>query len=211
MIYAVGDIHGCLDMLKEMLREIEKDASTRDGDHSLVFLGDYIDRGPDSKGVVALLKEGSLPMPAVFLMGNHEDMLLGGNVPHWLSQGGDKTVESYGGAPSVDHIKWMRTLQISHRVGKWLFVHAGVDPTKSLAEQDREAMLWIRSKFLMHNEPFEDGTVIVHGHSPNDEPEVEENRINLDTGACYGRALSCAVLSENSLERIIQVHANKSR
>jgi serine/threonine protein phosphatase 1 len=208
VIYAVGDIHGELAMLQAMLGLIEHDAATCEGDHEIVFLGDYIDRGPDSKGVVALLKDGPLPFPATCLMGNHEDMCLGDNLPLWLGNGGRKTLESYGGQIDPGHAEWMAARPISHRIGQWLFVHAGIDPDKSLADQDRETMLWIRGRFQIHRGDYESGTVIVHGHTPNlDGPEIMANRINVDTGACYGGALSCAVLSAASLERILEVRA----
>ena len=207
VIYAVGDIHGELSMLEAMIGLIERDAASHQGEHEIVFLGDYVDRGADSKGVVALLKDGPLPFPSTCLMGNHEEMLLDGdNVPLWLVNGGRKTLESYGGEVDGPHREWMHHRPTYHRVGRWFFVHAGIDPAKPLTEQDRGTMLWIRGRFLNHRDAYENGTVIVHGHTPNlDGPEILDNRINLDTGACFGGPLSCAVLSADSLVCILQV------
>lgn len=205
-VYAVGDIHGQARMLGQMLELIADDAEGRSGDKLAVFLGDYIDRGPESREVVGRLMSGPLPFPSVCLMGNHEDLAVNGPHHVWLMNGGTATLNSYGGEIQPEHLEWMRGLPVSHRVGKWLFVHAGVDPTLPLDQQDRRSMIWIRAKFLMHEDPYEGGTVVVHGHTPNEDPEIEPNRINLDTGATFGGALSCAVLTDR-LERVIQVKA----
>jgi serine/threonine protein phosphatase 1 len=202
-IYAIGDIHGEKELLVDLHRQILEDAAGRDGDKLAVYLGDYIDRGPDSRGVVDLLLKNLLPFPAVFLMGNHEDLCLGSNRYDWLSNGGLQTEKSYGGPVLEQHKAWMRGLPTSHRSGRWFFAHAGIDPLVPLAEQDRETLLWIRQPFLSHAGPMPEGVVVVHGHTPMRAPDIQPNRIGIDTGACYGGALSCAILTDR-LEGIMQ-------
>ena len=203
-IYAIGDVHGEIGKLRELLGRIAADALTREGEKLGVFLGDYIDRGPDSRGVVELLASGhALPFPYLCLAGNHEDMAL--NDPElWANNGARATLRSYGGRIGDDHVAWIEGLATHHRDGKWFFVHAGIDPDVPLAEQDRQTMLWIRGRFLRHDTAFEDGVVVVHGHTPVERPEIEENRINVDTGAVYGGRLTCAVLTDR-LEGFLQV------
>jgi len=122
----------------------------------------------------------------------------------WAINGAPATLRSYGGKISADHARWMAGLGEYHREGKWFFVHAGIDPEVALAEQDRRTMLWIRGSFLGHGAPFDDGVVVVHGHTPVERPEIEPNRINVDTGAVYGGRLTCAVLTDR-LEGFLQV------
>jgi len=203
-IYAIGDVHGEIGKLRELLGRITADALTREGEKLGVFLGDYIDRGPDSRGVVELLASGkALPFPYLCLAGNHEDMALN-DLELWANNGARATLNSYGGRISDDHAAWMEGLATHHRDGKWFFVHAGIDPDVKLAEQDRQTMLWIRGRFLRHDTAFEEGVVVVHGHTPVERPEIEVNRINVDTGAVYGGRLTCAVLTDR-LEGFLQV------
>jgi serine/threonine protein phosphatase 1 len=209
VIYAIGDIHGEKAMLDEMHRRILVDAENRPGDKLAVYLGDYIDRGPDSAGVVATLMNSQLPFPTICLLGNHEDLCLGNNRYLWLRNGGDETEASYGGNVEESHKAWMRGLPLSHRVGKWFFVHAGIDPYQGLAVQDRESLLWMRRPFVTYRGKMPEGVTVVHGHTPGKIPNILHNRIGLDTGACYGGALSCGVLTTN-LERIIRVTAEET-
>ncbi len=209
-IYAIGDIHGEKDLLDEIHHRILADSAERPGDKLAVYLGDYIDRGPDSRGVVATLIERPLPFPAVFLMGNHEDLCLGSDRLTWMFNGGGETERSYGGPVLDEHKAWMRGLRTSYRHGPWLFVHAGIDPRRPLEEQERETLLWIRRPFLDYAGEMPDGVVVVHGHTPKPSPEVRANRIGIDTGACYGGALSCAVLTDR-LEGILQARARGRR
>jgi serine/threonine protein phosphatase 1 len=202
-IYAIGDIHGEKALLDDIHRQIAADAAMRPGDKLAVYLGDYIDRGPDSRGVVSALMAGVLPFPAVFLMGNHEALCLEPYAGDWLANGGRQTLASYGGAVSRSHLEWMRALPLTHRHGGWFFAHAGIDPLLPLARQERETLLWIRRPFLEFAGAMPEGVVVVHGHTPKRDPEIRANRIGIDTGACYGGALTCAVLSDR-LERIIQ-------
>lgn len=202
-IYAIGDIHGEKALLDDLHRQIIADADARPGDKLAVYLGDYIDRGPDSRGVVSALMAGPLPFPAVCLMGNHEALCLAPYPDDWLANGGRQTQASYGGAVTPSHREWMRDLPLAHRHGRWFFAHAGIDPALPLARQERETLLWIRRPFLDFEGVMPEGVVVVHGHTPKRDPEIKANRIGIDTGACYGGRLTSAVLSDK-LERIIQ-------
>ncbi len=218
-VYAIGDVHGCLDRLQALHRAVADDIATRPIAFStLIHLGDYVDRGPDSAGVVSLLAER--PMPAgigavVNLIGNHEEMMLAALddrsppvVRHWLLNGGEATLHSFGLGDTVDPAAWagrlpadrlafLRRLALTHRVGGYFFVHAGVRPGIPLAAQIRDDLLWIRQPFLSATTPFE--AVVVHGHTPAPVPEVRRNRIGIDTGAVMGGVLTCAVLERNKV------------
>jgi serine/threonine protein phosphatase 1 len=218
-VYAIGDVHGCLDRLRALHRAIAWDLSSRPVESStLIHLGDYVDRGPDSAGVLALLLEG--PMPArigsvVNLLGNHEEMMLTALdvrlppvVQHWLMNGGRATLDSFGldvaAGPDVwadrlppGRLGFLSHLALTHRVGDYVFVHAGIRPGLPLAAQIREDLLWIREPFLSSNADFE--AVVVHGHTPTPAPELRRNRIGIDTGAVMGGKLTCAVLERNKV------------
>ena len=225
LLYAVGDIHGRLDLLEALLRRIEADAqnSPRPGRRTLVFLGDYVDRGPDSRGVVETLI-GGLPrgFDTHFLKGNHEAMLLNflhqpWTLEHWLMNGGEATMRSYGvdtdrlarlRAPAElwcqalrealpeAHLAFYRSLKLSVAFGDYLFVHAGVKPGVPLEAQTEADLIWIRSPFLDHAEPF--GKMVVHGHTPGKEPVTRSNRIGIDTGACFSGRLTALRLEGDS-------------
>jgi serine/threonine protein phosphatase 1 len=217
-IYAVGDIHGCMDRLAALHELIAEDIAGRPVEHTtLVHLGDYVDRGTDSAQVVDWLINRP-PVPAdeiVNLMGNHEHMMLaavaGGDKEapsHWLSNGGADSLLSWGISrlvpPSewaaripLQHLLFLRDLAISHRVGPYLFVHAGIMPGVPLDKQNRHDMIWIREPFL--SSKADHGAIIVHGHTPKREPVIQPNRIAIDTGAVLGGALTCVVLEEDRL------------
>lgn len=194
MIYAIGDIHGCAAELKELLGKV----SPVPGD-TVVFLGDYVDRGPDSKGVIDFIRSyAPTGVQVVALKGNHEDMMLRGLADDtmrrwWCENGGIATLESYGQSIPQDVQLWARDLPTSFAKDGYFFCHAGVNPdADDLNAQDEETLLWIRSKFLMSKKDF--GARIVHGHTPSDEVEVLPNRINVDTACCFGGKLTCAML-----------------
>jgi diadenosine tetraphosphatase ApaH/serine/threonine PP2A family protein phosphatase len=174
-----------------------------------VFVGDYIDRGPQSSGVIRYLIElgRQIPDDVVTLMGNHEAMLLaiidGAIDPEdWLGQGGKETLQSYGVTDARDlpreHVDWLRRLRFSHDDGKRFFVHAGVDPARPLDVQNEHDLLWIREPFLSYRGDY--GRLVVHGHTPiaAGVPELRGNRLGLDTGAGYGRPLTAAVFSDEA-------------
>ncbi len=227
LLYAVGDIHGRLDLLRNLLERIAADVSARShaGRPTLVFLGDYVDRGPDSRGVVAELMTG-LPQgfDTHFLKGNHEAILLDflddpWQLDHWLANGGQATMQSYGvdtealarqGAhPETwrqafaailpeSHLRFFRGLKLSVTFGDYLFVHAGVRPGVSLAAQSETDLIWIRHPFLDHAGPF--GKIVVHGHTPTQIPVTRPNRIGIDTGAVFSDRLTALRLQDGSRE-----------
>ncbi len=216
-IYAVGDIHGCLVELDALLAKIVEDAAGFDGERQLVFLGDYVDRGPDSKGVLdrlLALPEGFKPQ---YIIGNHDRTLLDfldnpSLFRDWRDFGGRETLMSYGVVPprfdndeaytqardalrSVmpqSHLDFLSSLPYSVTIGSYHFVHAGIRPGVALDRQAPEDLLWIRDEFLLSN--VDHGVVVVHGHTPMEEPVKQSNRISVDTGAYATGRLTAAVL-----------------
>jgi serine/threonine protein phosphatase 1 len=208
--YAVGDIHGRLDLLDEILEKIEADNAARPSAiTTVVFLGDLIDRGPQSAEVVERLRtyRPGFAEP-VFLMGNHEEVFLriiGGEdeiLPDWLRFGGAECARSYGVEPSElewrepgaavrrlrravpkDHLKFLSGFADTASFGKYLFVHAGIRPGVALDQQDANDLRWIRGPFL--DDGRDHGRVVVHGHTITAEVDERENRIGLDTGAYW--------------------------
>ncbi|MCB4820676.1 metallophosphoesterase family protein [Roseicella aerolata] len=216
-VYAIGDVHGCDDRLATLHARVAADLRARPvAEPLLLHLGDYVDRGPDSAGVVARLAAGSpLPgVPMVNLMGNHErtmlDSLAGerASITDWRICGGREALASWGldadGDPSlwaagipVAHLEFLRGLALHHRLGGYLFVHAGLRPGLPLEAQSPDDLLRIRHSFLNSEADF--GAVVVHGHSPTRGPVVKANRIGIDTGAVFGRELTCLVLEDDRL------------
>jgi len=213
-VYAIGDIHGCADRLFALHDAIARDLAGRPvAAPLLLHIGDYIDRGPDSAGVVARLAGGPpLPgVPVVNLLGNHEqtmlDALSGDRAAgtDWLYQGGRTALASWGVDPDAPretwpdgippaHLAFLRGLALSHREGGYLFVHAGIRPGVALPAQAKDDLLRIRQPFLFTDADF--GAVIVHGHTPVKAPVVRHNRIAIDTGAVFDGPLTCAVLED---------------
>ena len=217
-VYAIGDVHGCLDRLQALHELIAADLTERPTDApALIHLGDYVDRGPDSAGVVARLAAGTaLPdVRTINLMGNHEQMMLAAIATGeldatelWLANGGADSLLSWDVPRSAQpkewpsylplpHLIFLRDLAVRHEAGGYLFVHAGIRPGVPLDRQSRHDLLWIREPFLSSKDSF--GPVIVHGHTPKQEPIVRPNRIGIDTGAVMGGVLTCAVLEEDRL------------
>lgn len=222
VVYAIGDIHGRLDLLDDLHRRILADSATRTARvRRLVYLGDLVSRGPDSRGVVERVRRWLPPgFERVVLKGNHEDLLLRCHsgefeaARHWLDYGGIEALASYGVAVSdqlsrdetgiaelchrfaaalpAEQLEFFRGLQLSHRAGDYFFVHGGVRPGIALEQQNPRDLIWIRKTFL--NSAAEHGAVVVHGHSISRAPEQLPNRIGIDTGAYHSGVLTCLVL-----------------
>jgi serine/threonine protein phosphatase 1 len=216
-VYAIGDIHGCLTELRQLHAAIADDlAMRRPASAVLVHLGDYIDFGPDSAGVLTLLAEGPpiAGLPTINLMGDHERIALdalsgdGAAATDWLHTGGQATLDSWGIAadgprdvwrarvPSA-HLGFMQSLVLDHREGGYLFVHAGIRPGVRLDQQAEDDVLGIRQSFLASEQDH--GTIIVHGHTASPTPTIKPNRIGLDTGAGCGGKLTCAVFEDDAV------------
>lgn len=222
-IYAIGDIHGCADLLDDLLDIIAEDAA--DTERQLVFLGDYVDRGPDSSGVVDRLIALKRDTPStIFLKGNHEALMLDylsapNQTEQWLDWGGEETLQSYGISPvsgrsneglaatlkaklPQDHFSFLRSLALMHLEGDYLFVHAGLRPGVALNDQQEEDMLWIRKKFHKASAGERPDQVVVHGHHPVEKPLDAGWRIDVDTGACWSGRLT-AVALEGTTRRFL--------
>ena len=202
-IFVVGDIHGCFDMLKGLLDKIP----WRPGKDTLIFVGDYIDRGGHSKAVVDCILDLIRMDPQVkCLLGNHEAMLLdylsGKDQDLYLANRGFTTLQNYqeerrgGEGPLVppDHISFYRSLNPFIALRDYYVVHAGFRPGIEIGHQAREDMLWIREPFISSDYDF--GKKVVFGHTPFSRPLVTDNKIGLDTGAVFGNRLTCVELPE---------------
>jgi serine/threonine protein phosphatase 1 len=237
LYYAIGDVHGCAAELDQLLARIETDAATRaDGRRwRIVMLGDYVDRGPDSSGVLdrvmALDAAGHVVLP-----GNHEQLMhealsacasqLESAAEGWWRNGGKQTLKSYGAKRLSRRRAWRSFEVVPDRHRAFLkalledrplfhrdaadglfFVHAGVKPQLTLAETRPEVLLWSRSRDFMAEDglAWVEGLRVVHGHTPVDAPDVLPHRVGLDTGAVYGGALSCGVFDDGALVRILGV------
>ena len=221
-VYAVGDVHGRFDLMQDLLQRISDDAARHPADtrRHLIFLGDYIDRGAESRGVVQALLRDPLPgFATVRLMGNHEQAFLAFLDGHsdgldWLTFAGLETLLSYGvplrsmprtedavgelrlsvgSAVPKQHVALMRNCTLHHTVGDYLFVHAGVRPGVPLEKQSSTDLMWIRDDFLRSRAPMPH-RVVVHGHTICDLPEDRGYRINIDTGAFASGRLTCLAL-----------------
>ncbi|WP_244273361.1 metallophosphoesterase family protein [Pseudovibrio sp. POLY-S9] len=226
-VYATGDIHGRLDLLEVMGKAIESDLKNRPiTDPVSIFLGDYIDRGPDSQGVIDFLVDHHHRTPRqVCLKGNHEASLLeflqdAGTLYHWEDLGGTETLLSYGlsihdlmgsaGAESVQtifkenlsklHETFFESLPLHYQCGDYLFVHAGIRPDVPLEDQRAEELMWIRGPFLDFQEDF--GVFVVHGHTPVEHIDRRSNRLDVDTEAYASGRLTCAVLEGTDMKFI---------
>ncbi len=222
VVYAIGDIHGRCDLLEAIQRGIAVDAKLRPARRRvIVYLGDYISRGGDSRGVVEMVRGHQLDgSEVVTLKGNHEDLLLrylGGDfvaAKHWFDYDGldalsdfgvetvdrqardDATVEllrrRFAAALTPRELEFFRGLRVSHREGSYHFVHAGVRPGVALDSQTDHDQMWIRERFL--NSGDDHGATVIHGHCIAAEPEIRANRIGIDTGAYRSGVLTCLVL-----------------
>jgi serine/threonine protein phosphatase 1 len=211
-IFAIGDIHGCISHLDKLMAQLDIDA----GEDALIFVGDYIDRGPDSKGVIdAILDIRKNIRNVVCLSGNHEDMFLnycldGRDEDLYMKNGGIHTLASYGfsreGTEELilpeSHREFFSTLRTYHETDDYIFVHAGLRPGIPLQQQDREDLLWIRFEFI--NSPYDFDKTVVYGHTPIslNKPLIDRNKICIDTGAVYGGKLTCIELPEMKIYQV---------
>lgn len=222
-LYAIGDIHGRSDLLDRIVGEVVRDLEANPVEQSLaVTLGDYIDRGPDSRGVLERLSRNPFPVALVALKGNHEALLQSflrdpTVADDWRRLGGLETLHSYkvpvaammmgrnyqSGADALraalppEHFQFLNTLKLSLTWDRYFLCHAGVLPGVPLEKQSEQHLLWIRDEFLTSEADF--GKIVVHGHTPRERPEVLSNRINIDTGAFITGRLTCAVLEADSV------------
>lgn len=231
LIYAIGDIHGCYDQLRRLLAQIADDKAihARGRTATVIFCGDYVDRGPGSRQVLDALcwLKRWRPFNVAFLKGNHEQVMLDyiaapDRATAWLRFGGAETLQSYGVTPPapdapaeahlaarddllerlpVSHLHFLEGLELLIGVGDYAFVHAGVRPGVALARQSEEDLLWIREQFLDVQGPHE--RIIVHGHTwSSDQPQVTPHRIGIDTGA-YETGVLTAVCIEDESVRLL--------
>lgn len=223
--YVIGDIHGRADLLRRLHDQIKADAASADKATrcAVVYLGDYIDRGPDSRGVIDLILASAQDgFERIHLKGNHEDAMLRfmedeSRGAGWLAIGGRATLLSYGVKVPKDltreeelqhiwldlrlrmpleHLEFFSTLDLKHEAGDYLFVHAGVRPGRPLDQQSPRDLMWIRDDFLKSRQNH--GKIVVHGHSPKERPDVQDNRIGIDTTAYATNVLTCLVLESTS-------------
>ncbi len=202
-IFVVGDIHGCFDKLCALMDKIPIN-NTRD---LLIFIGDYIDRGPSSFDVVNYLIDFKKRVPGtIFIKGNHEDMLQnyldGSDRFTYLLNGGQQTMDEYLNRsdnkepfpiPS-EHLEFFNSLQLYYQTDDYIFVHAGLREKVPLESQDKMDLLWTRDEFI-HSD-FNFGKRVIFGHTPFKEPLLQANKIGIDTGAVYGNLLTCLQLPE---------------
>jgi serine/threonine protein phosphatase 1 len=220
VVYAIGDIHGRADLLDALHAQIVADAEKRRARRRvLIWLGDYIDRGMESMGVVERVMAPPAGFETVALLGNHEDLMLRflddpAIGPDWMLNGGIQTLASYRIDPMdgcffradrwealsralrealpAAQRRFLERLKLMHREADYLFVHAGIRPDRALDNQDRDDLLWIRGEFLFSDVDY--GAVVVHGHTISDEPQTRPNRIGIDTGAYYTDRLTALAL-----------------
>jgi serine/threonine protein phosphatase 1 len=217
-VYAIGDIHGRADLLAAMITLIATDLKEMPAAEALtILLGDYVDRGPNSREVLDRLIEGAFPTPVVALRGNHEMMALDfiknpRSGESWRRFGGLETLHSYAvdvgdmqagrgyeevaarfrEALPASHVRFIEATPSHFSMGDYFFCHAGVRPGLPLDRQREADLLWMREPFLSSRQDF--GKLVVHGHTPVAEPDVRDNRINIDTGAYLSGRLTCLVI-----------------
>lgn len=231
IVYAIGDVHGCLAELELLLERIAADISMAGKAAHLIFLGDYVDRGPDSAGVLARLVEKPLiGSRHSFLLGNHEEVMLAvvdglTSLRNWLLYGGMQTLESYGISRAdvlrfgsdlprymqtvipEEHLHFLRTCEDLIQAADYVFVHAGIRAGIPLAEQDPSDLRWIREDFLS-NTTSDHGAMVVHGHTISPQPMIMRNRIGIDTG-CYKTGQLTALVVDGRETRFITTGLDK--
>lgn len=230
--YAIGDVHGEADKLERLLDYVRQDARVYRNAHRIVFLGDMIDRGPDSRSVIVSAKAAVEAGEAIALKGNHEELMLHAydredtiGLYHWATNGGDEAIESYARVNGArdhwreaidrEHVAWLRTLPTiwCDEARGLAFVHAGIDPRR-YPDCPEGVRLWTRSRHFFDpgrwpERPELEGLMVVHGHTPTHDfaPHVNPRRINVDTGACFGGPLTCVVLAPEQRPRFLHARS----
>ena len=231
-IFAIGDIHGCLNELTSLHKNILTHKKFDVKNNLLIYLGDYIDRGKNSKEVInQILKLKNNKIKTVNLIGNHDEFMIDflfnnkNNIQNWLNFGLDQTLRSYGievvdfikdgfgddiidqlrntllSTMSEEHVNFFKDLELSFSSENYLFVHAGIDPKKTLGDQTKEDFLWSRSKSFFDKD-FKAQKIIVHGHTPEENIVNNPHRINIDTGCYFSGKLSSVCLSDYDASRL---------
>lgn len=213
---AIGDVHGCYNELKELIATLEAEGEYKKGIDKLVFLGDYIDRGSDSRLVIEFIRNLQKENDNVIaLMGNHEDMLLDylyDNDESWLWNGYINTMESYNGFDKQfkKDVQWIRTLPLYHEDEHCIFVHAGIDAYKPMDKQDRFTLLWVREPFIYGMKEYHKR--VIFGHTPTANLGEDwkpvctyANNIDIDTGCVYGGALTALIIDDGEINGFYQV------
>lgn len=241
LIYAIGDIHGELPLMEELLGEIAWDARGRSGGpHTIVFLGDYVDRGLHSRAVIERVRTGIEGFDTIALKGNHDQMLVDLVEDPSLDRaekynrdfvGGRETLASYGvdltalvedlragkdAAAHLDavpegHIAWIKSLPLTYEAPGYLFVHAGLRPGVPIENQEERDLIWIKEPFL--SDPSDHGALVIHGHASRQTAELLPNRVNVDTGACLFGVLTAAVVDPahpGTMPRLLQVKGERT-
>lgn len=215
----IGDTHGCYNELKELISILEENNEYRRGIDKLVFLGDYIDRGSNSKLVIEFIRNlQENNNNVIALMGNHEDMLinyLDGTNEDWLWNGHRATIDSYGGYTEQFHndVQWIRNLPLYHEDDNYIYVHAGIDPKKSMKKQKRHTLLWVRNEFIYNEKKYH--KKVIFGHTPTanlgegDKPvRTFSGNIDIDTACVYGGALTALIIENGEVDGFYQVEKN---
>lgn len=221
---AISDIHGCYHELKELLITLEENEIYNKDVDKLIFLGDYIDRGKDSRLVVELIRSlQNNNKNVIALKGNHEDMLLEyeeGISDSWLWNGYEATLYSYKGYEEqyINDIDWMKSLPLYHEDENFIYVHAGVDVDKPIDQQDKDTLLWVREPFLNNEQKYY--KTVIFGHTPtvnlngDDKPVYTfAKNIDIDTGCVYGGALSALIIEDDEIVGFYQIEnmSNKEK
>jgi serine/threonine protein phosphatase 1 len=219
LTFAIGDVHGCFEKLEALLVACDRVRAGREARY--VFIGDYVDRGPDACKVIDLLMQKQLSEGSRFvcLRGNHEQLLIAAaaegrsdrDLMTWWANGGEQTLDSYGvNDPSslpAPHLEWIKALPFKFADHQRSFVHAGIRPGVAIADQSEDDLLWIREPFL--SSKANHGIFVVHGHTPTESglPDLRSHRLNLDTGACFGGELTAAAFPDQKARPLFFVNS----
>ena len=212
----IGDTHGCYKELKELILTLEADGEYNKNTDKIVFLGDYIDRGEDSRLVIKFIRDMQKENENVIaLMGNHEDMLLNylyGNDATWTYNGNNATIDSYNGFKKqfYSDVKWMKNLPLYHEDEHFIYVHAGSDVSKPMKKQSKWTLLWTREPFIYNTEKYH--KKVIFGHTPtfslnrSDEPVYTfTGNLDIDTGCVYGGALTAVIIEDDEVKGFYQI------